>query len=574
MKTLQKLAAAKKKQYYLLYAVAIGFGAIVITQSYLIVSIVNDVFLRNANVEHVIVLLIVLLGVLLIRAMLSYWSNYLGSSIAADVKGDIRNRLLKTYANETLLASNQGQSGAKVSVMLDTVDELDSFFSKYVPQRIVTTIAPVMILVAIFSQHLYSGLILLITAPFIPIFMAIIGHMTQRKSEEKLESMKAFSGRFLDTLQGLETLKVYGKSTQYKELIRQSSMRFRDTTMEILKVAFTSSLMLEFISMLSIGLVALELGLRLVVFQQIDFFTAFFILLLVPEFYNLLKELGSAFHAGRSSTGAAEKIEEEFQKEEKRAEWGDYSLADSNCSISLRNIHFKYCSEGFEVKGVNVTFPKEGQIAIVGKSGSGKTTLLNIIAGLLQPTEGAVFVNNRPLPAYKENEWFGRISYVTQHPYFFAGTIAENITMGKETTTESLYKAAEKAGIVEFIQSLPNRFQTVIGEGGRGLSGGEKQRLALARTFIKQPAIVLFDEPTSGLDLATERVLHASIEQLAKQALVITVAHRLQTIKRADQIYFIDDGALIGEGSHAQLMTQSPRYQQMFFAAIGGEENE
>ncbi|MCK0472243.1 thiol reductant ABC exporter subunit CydD [Halalkalibacter sp. APA_J-10(15)] len=563
MKILQRLATAERKPYSLLYVVAIAFGVVVIAQAYLIVTIVNDVFLRNVAFEHVIVLLFVLLGVLLMRALLSYWSNRLGVSMATKIKEDIRKRLLQAYGNESLSMSYQGQSGAKVSVMLDTVDEIDSFFRQYVPQRMVSTIAPVMILIVIFSQHVYSGLILLVTAPFIPVFMAIIGGMTQRKSEEKLESMKAFSGRFLDTLQGIESLKVYGKSKKYKELIRQSSLRFRDTTMEILKVAFTSSLMLEFISMLSIGLVALELGLRLIVFQQIDFFTAFFILLLVPEFFNLLKELGSAFHAGRSSSGAAEKIEEELQKKEQRMEWGHERFNERISSFQLQNVHFHYRSEGFKLNGINTRLPRHGQVALVGKSGAGKTTLLHIMSGLLQPTEGGLYVNGLPLTSYKESEWFNQISYVTQHPYLFAGTIAENITMGLDVTEEELRDAAEKAGILDLITSFPDEFQTMIGEGGRGLSGGEKQRIAISRAFLKRPAIVLFDEPTSGLDLVTEQVLHASIEQLAEQALVITVAHRLQTIKRANYILFLENGALLAEGKHEQLLKQSERYAQM-----------
>ncbi|MDE5414801.1 thiol reductant ABC exporter subunit CydD [Alkalihalobacterium chitinilyticum] len=570
MKTLQKLAKEQKGRYYSLFAIAIAFGFVMITQAYLIVSIVDDLFLNQVTFDQVTAFLLLLLAVFLFRSLLSYWSGKIGLKMAAQVKADYRKRLLQAYSRHSLMSSYKGQSGQKVSVMMDAVDELDNFFSKYVPQRIITTVVPVMILVVVFTQHVYSGLILLFTAPFIPIFMIIIGKMTQEKSEEKLDSLTAFSGRFLDTLQGLMSLKLYGRSKHYKEVIRQSSLEFRDATMKILKVAFTSSLMLEFISMLSIGLVALELGFRLVVFNEISFFTAFFILLLVPEFYNLLKELGSAFHAGRSSTGASDKIERELSQAEQTQTWGSRSLSKGPVSLELRNVSFQYETNGFTLSDINANLPKNGQTAIVGKSGSGKTTLLHIVAGLIQPQEGKVLTDGHERLEYKEEDWFSKISYITQHPYLFAGTIAENIALGTKATKADIEEAAVKAGISDLIETLPERYDTPIGEGGRGLSGGEKQRIALARAFLKKPSIVLFDEPTTGLDLFTEQILQKSIKELAQTSTVITVAHRLQTIKEANHILFLENGELKSQGTHEQLKASVSSYKRLF--SKNGEE--
>ncbi|KHF41398.1 thiol reductant ABC exporter subunit CydD [Halalkalibacter okhensis] len=563
MKSLQKLASLERGRYYALYVIAMVLGIVVISQAYLIVTIVDDLFLNKQTFDQIVPLLFVLLGVLILRASLSYLSGKLGVKMAARVKAKYRERLLDAYGNHSLLASAKGQVGSKMSVMLDAVDELDSFFSKYVPQRIITTVVPLMILLVVFSQHVYSGLIILLTAPFIPMFMAIVGNMTQRKSEEKLDSLKAFSGRFLDTIQGLESLKLYGRSKHFKDTIQKSSENFRDTTMGILKVAFTSSLMLEFISMLSIGLVALELGLRLVVFNEITFFTAFFILLLVPEFFNSLKELGSAFHSGRSSSGAAEKIEKELKQEVKGQQWGTRTLVKP-VAVKLNNLEYFYESSDFRLLGIQSDLPAIGQVAIVGKSGSGKTTLLNVIAGLLQPTSGDVMVNESKLYEYKEQDWFSQIGYITQHPYLFTGTIAENISLGVSATKEEIEKASNQAGLTELIATLPNGDNTTIGEGGRGLSGGEKQRVALARAFLKKPSVVLFDEPTTGLDLKTEQYLHESIQKLTKTSLVITVAHRVQTIKGADHILLLDQGKLVGEGTHNELLATSEYYRTLF----------
>ncbi|MFV8828206.1 thiol reductant ABC exporter subunit CydD [Alkalihalobacterium sp. APHAB7] len=564
MKTLQKLAKEQKGRYYTLFALAIAFGIVIIMQSFLIVSIVDDLFLNQVSFDQVTAFLLLLLAVFIFRSFLSYWSGKIGLKMAAQVKANYRKRLLLVYSSHSLMSSYKGQSGQKVSVMMDAVDELDNFFSKYVPQRIITTVVPLMILVVVFTQHVYSGLILLFTAPFIPIFMIIIGKMTQQKSEEKLDSLTAFSGRFLDTLQGLLSLKLYGRSKHYKEVIRQSSLEFRDATMKILKVAFTSSLMLEFISMLSIGLVALELGFRLVVFNEISFFTAFFILLLVPEFYNMLKELGSAFHAGRSSTGASEKIERELSQVEQTHTWGNRSLTKAPVSLELRNVNFQYETKGFTLSDINANLPMNGQIAIVGKSGSGKTTLLHIVAGLIRPQEGEVLVDGHERLDYKEEDWFSHISYITQHPYLFSGTITENIALGTKASTSEIEEAAVKAGISDLIETLPERYNTPIGEGGRGLSGGEKQRIALARAFLKKPSIVLFDEPTTGLDLFTEQILQKSMKELAQTSTVITVAHRLQTIKEANHILFLESGELKAQGTHEQLKASVSSYKKLF----------
>ncbi|WP_078429168.1 thiol reductant ABC exporter subunit CydD [Alkalihalobacterium alkalinitrilicum] len=572
MKSLQKLAKGQKGRYYTLFALAFAFGIVVIFQAYLIVSIVDDLFLKNRAFDEVLLFLLLLLAVFLVRSVLSFWSGKIGLKMAAQVKADYRKSLLQVYSGQSLMTSYKGQTGQKVSVMMDAVDELDSFYSKYVPQRIMTTVVPFMILVVVFTQHVYSGLIILVTAPFIPLFMIIIGKITQQKSEEKLDSLTAFSGRFLDTLQGLVSLKLYGRSKPYKEKIRQSSLDFRNATMKILKVAFTSSLMLEFISMLSIGLVALELGLRLVVFNEISFFVAFFILLLVPEFYNMLKELGSAFHAGRSSTGAASKIEQELASEDRLSKWGSISVMKESISMELKNIGFEYDTEGFVLKNIQANIPAKGQVAIVGKSGSGKTTLLHVIAGLLEPLEGEVLINGRTRSDYQEHQWFAHVSYITQHPYLFAGTIAENIALGIAATNEEIEKAAVKAGISELVQSLPKGYDTPIGEGGRGFSGGEKQRIALARAFLKKPAVVLFDEPTTGLDLFTEQLLHKSIRKLAKTSTIITVAHRIQTIKEANHILFLEDGAMVAQGTHNQLKASVLSYQELF--SRHGEEEQ
>lgn len=565
MKHLSRLAFSDRKVFGLLIITSLLIGATIIGQSYYFVAIVDRIFLEDQSFRDIVPLLAGLLIVLAGRTFFTWLNGRTGIKLATKAKRHYRTAIIRKFSRNPVQASIEGQSGRKVSVLLDSVDEVDGYFSSYVPQMIQTMTIPFMILIVVFTQHLYSGLIMIITAPFIPMFMAIIGVMTKKKSEDQMEKLTAFSGRFLDTLQGLTTLKLFGRAKKQQEEIESSSLGFRDATMEVLKVAFVSSLMLEFISMLSIGLIALEIAIRLVVYESVSFFTAFFILILAPEFYLTLKDFGSAFHTGRGASGAANQLTAELEREDEKLDWGEERLDRvSPAFIQLDAVGFRY-GQGFALEGIDVSIPPYSQVAIVGKSGAGKSTLLHLFAGLVQPSSGVVKVDNRSLFAYQEKEWFGELSYISQHPYLFSGTIAENIAMDSDDgySRAEIVTAAEKAGISELVDSLEHGYDTPVGEAGRGLSGGEKQRLAIARAFLKQPSIILFDEPTTGLDLKTEQILQRSIEELSEKATIITVAHRLHTIKNAHQILYLENGRLKGNGTHRQLLESLPEYRSM-----------
>ncbi|SES01302.1 thiol reductant ABC exporter subunit CydD [Salipaludibacillus aurantiacus] len=575
MTQLKQMAQEQKKSRSALMVSSFMIGASIIAQAWFIVLIVDHIFLNNGAFGETYFWLGGLLAALLTRALFTYVNGRTGMKMASHVKSDVRKKLLNKFSRNPLQASLKGQSGEKVSVLMDSVDEIDNYFRHYYPQMIQSSIVPLMLLIAVFWMNWVSGLILVITAPFIPIMMIVVGKNTQKKSEEQMEKLTVFSGRFLDILQGLSTLKFFGRAKEKKEDIRLSSLDYRDATMEVLKIAFLSSLMLEFISMLSISLVALEVGFRLVVYEQLTFFTAFFVLILVPEFFTSLKELGSAFHTGRGSMGAAKRVAAELEAEEHPVTWGDISLdtQETPPAISFRDLSFSYGGEALALNKLNSECEPYSEIAVVGKSGAGKTTLLNLIAGLVAPTEGEIIVNGRPLNTYKETDWYNQLSYISQNPYLFSGTIEENIILGKSgnVTRAEVEQAAEKAGIAEMISELRDGYETVIGEGGRGLSGGEKQRVALARAFLKEPTVILFDEPTVGLDLKTEQILQRSMKELGKSSTIITVAHRLHTIKNADQILFLENGGLTAAGTHKELLQESEAYSSMICVHQGGE---
>ncbi|WP_425415827.1 thiol reductant ABC exporter subunit CydD [Paenibacillus tianmuensis] len=584
--------SVQRKRLVLLGGMSLALGAAISGQAALLAEAVERIFVQRASFSSVVVIFGVLLAVIAARTLLSYGNGRIGLQMAASAKTEMRAAVLRKLANASVPSALLGQTGGKVSVALDAVDEADSYFSQYMPRMMEAAIIPILILAVVFTQHTNSGWIMLVTAPFIPIFMVLVGLKTKNKSEEKFAQLAEFSGTFLDSLQGLVSLKLFGRAHRQQQEIERSSLGYRDATMGILRIAFTNTFMLESIVMLSIGMVALELALQLLVFKSLSFHTAFLILLLVPEYYSLLKNTGTAFHNGRTSMGAVSKVEEMLaETREERAimdsregagktdvtDEGDrmdkadkHGTADSGLfrmppSIELRNIRFRYAPDSFELAVGSLSFRPGEQIAIVGKSGSGKTTLLHLIAGLLKPLSGEVLVNGRPLAQYDEASWFDRISYITQHPYIFAGTFADNIVIGadRDVSRADIVQAAEAAGLAAVAAELDKGYDTFVGEGGRGLSGGEKQRLALARAFLKRPNVILFDEPTVGLDLQTERVLQRSIADLASKATMITVAHRLYTIRHADRILFMDNGVLLDCGSHEELLVRLPQYAEM-----------
>lgn len=576
----------------LLAIISLALGVAIISQAALVAEAVQRIFVEKASFSSVLLLLGLLLAVMAVRTLLTYGNGRVGLHMAARAKTSMRASVLQNLTRASMPSTLRGQTGGKVSVALDAVDEADSYFSQYMPRMMEAAMIPILILIVTFTQHANTGYIMLFTAPFIPLFMILVGLQTKNKSEEKYAQLAEFSGTFLDSLQGLVTLKIFGRAKRQQQEIERSSLGYRDATMGILKIAFTNTFMLESIVMLSIGIVALELAIQLLVFKSMSFHTAFLVLLLVPEFYSLLKNTGTAFHSGRTSMGAIRKVEEMLAETsgasiptiDEGAEKGTH-IGDANDlrvqqdelrtsraelipmppTIELDHVRFQYAPDSFGLETGPISIGPGEQIAIVGKSGSGKTTLLHLIAGLLKPDSGAVLVNGSELSHDDEAAWFERVSYITQHPYIFAGTFAENIAIGagRNVSRAEIEQAAEEAGLAGVVAQLEQGLDTFVGEGGRGLSGGEKQRLALARAFLKRPAVILFDEPTVGLDLHTERVLQQSIASLAETATMITVAHRLYTIQHADNILFMDNGVLVDSGPHNELLDRLPQYAEM-----------
>ncbi|WP_336046209.1 thiol reductant ABC exporter subunit CydD [Solibacillus ferritrahens] len=560
MPFLQHFMRANRFKIIILIFLSIFLGGSIILQSYSIVETVNLVFMEKKPFSYTYIFFLLLLLAIVVRLTSQYSLGRIGGILAEDVKVAVRRKLMQHWSSTTMEKHVSYQTGEKVTLLIDTVDQLESYYREYTPQLIKTVVVPIMILTAAFVIHPNSGWIMLITAPFVPITYIIIGMQTKKKSEEQLDALNRFSGKFLDLLQGLQTIRLFGQSKQQEQILAKSNEAFMSRTLGVLKIAFASTLFIELITTLGIGLIALEIGFQMIVFKTLTFAPAFFILTLAPEYYNSLKELGAAFHTGRGSLGAAALLEEQLKEDEKPVQWGNQKLANGPV-LSVRSAIFRYNS-GFTIGPLSFTIQPGQTAAFIGKTGHGKTTILNLLSSLTELDSGAIYLNGEPRKSYRANDWYAQTSYISQHPYIFAGTLRDNICMGIQVSDTQIYTALKQAQLTEWVASLPNGLAAVIGEGGIGLSGGEKQRVAIARAFLKEPSIVFFDEPTAGLDVATEHLLSTSIEKLSEQATVIIAAHKYKSIRFADVIFIVEDGQIVKAGT-PDTLKDHPYYKEM-----------
>ncbi|AZG95047.1 ABC transporter ATP-binding protein/permease [Staphylococcus aureus] len=511
-----------------MFLVSTGLGILVITQNILIADFLAKII--RHQFQGLWIVLFILLGVLLLRATVQFLNQWLGDTLAFKVKHMLRQRVI--YKN------NGHPIGEQMTILTENIDGLAPFYKSYLPQVFKSMMVPLIIIIAMFFIHINTALIMLITAPFIPLFYIIFGLKTRDESKDQMTYLNQFSQRFLNIAKGLVTLKLFNRTEQTEKHIYDDSTQFRTLTMRILRSAFLSGLMLEFISMLGIGLVALEATLNLVVFHNIDFKTAAIAIILAPEFYNAIKDLGQAFHTGKQSEGASDVVFEFLEQPNNNNEFLLKYEENQKPFIQLTDISFRYDdSDRLVLNDLNLEIFKGDQIALVGPSGAGKSTLTHLIAGVYQPTIGTISINQRDL----------NIGILSQQPYIFSASIKENITMFKDIENNTVEEVLDEVGLLDKVQSFTQGINTIIGEGGEMLSGGQMRRIELCRLLVMKPDLVIFDEPATGLDIQTEHMIQNVLFQHFKGTTMIVIAHRDNTIRHLQRRLYIENGRLIAD---------------------------
>ncbi len=521
----------------------VGLGAVgallVIAQAMLIAEVVVGAFQHGKSVNELGTPLLLLVAVAAGRALVSWLTELAAHRASASVKSELRRRLLERSVELGPGWLSGQRTGSLVALATRGVDALDDYFSRYLPQLGLAVVVPVAVLARIVTEDWVSAAIIVGTLPLIPLFMVIIGWATQSRMDRQWQLLSRLSGHFLDVVAGLPTLKVFGRAKAQAESIRRITGEYRQATMRTLRIAFVSSFALELLATLSVALVAVTIGMRLV-HGDMDLYIGLVVLVLAPEAYLPLRQVGAQYHAAAEGLAAAEEI---FAVLETPVPATGTTEVPSD-ALAFEGVTVRYPGRSVDaVSDVSFTVEPGETVALVGPSGSGKSTLLNALLGFVRPTEGRVLVGGVDLTDADLERWRSRIAWVPQRPQLYAGTIAENVRLARPDADDTaVRRALADAGALDFVDALPEGIGSVLGEDGAGLSAGQRQRLALARAFLADRPVLLLDEPTAALDGATEAEVVEAVRRLAVGRTVLLVVHRPALLAVADRVVRVTEG--------------------------------
>ncbi|OQR60724.1 ABC transporter [Streptomyces maremycinicus] len=529
------LRYARATRFFLVAVVGLGAvgAALVIAQAMLVAEVVVGAFQHGLSLAELRTPLLLLVTVAIGRALVAWLTELAAHRASAAVKSELRGRLLE---RATALGPNWlsgRRTGSLVALATRGVDALDDYFSRYLPQLGLAVVVPVAVLARIVTEDWVSAAIIVGTLPLIPVFMVLIGWATQSRMDRQWRLLSRLSGHFLDVVAGLPTLKVFGRAKAQAESIRRITGEYRQATMRTLRIAFISSFALELLATLSVALVAVTIGMRLV-HGEMDLYIGLVILVLAPEAYLPLRQVGAQYHAAAEGLAAAEEIFEVLETPAPAP--GNVAVVEGG--LAFEGVTVRYPGRSADaVTDVSFTVEPGETVVLVGPSGAGKSTLLNALLGFVRPAEGRVLAGGVDLAAADLEQWRSRIAWVPQRPHLYAGTIEENVRLARPDADDAaVRRALADAGALDFVEALPAGLGTLLGEDGAGLSAGQRQRLALARAFLANRPVLLLDEPTAALDGETEAEVVEAVRRLAAGRTVLLVVHRPALLAVADRV--------------------------------------
>jgi thiol reductant ABC exporter CydD subunit len=527
-----------------LVATDVGLGlataVVVVVQATLLARIVARGF-AGASVRDVTPELVLLGLAFALRGAFGWAFEVAGTRTATTVLSALRLEVaeLRLRGRPGALDGVHGAEIAAVSVQ--GVDSLAAYFGKYLPQVVLAYVVPVIVLVWVFAVDVTSGFVLLLTLPLVPVFMWLIGRYTEERTRARWDALLHLSTQFLDVVRGLPTLRAFNRSRDEAATLASVGDRYRRTTMETLRVSFLSGSVLELAATLGVALVAVTVGVRLAD-GHVGFQAALTVLVLAPELYLPLRQLGAEFHASADGLAVFERIVELADAPPEVVDAG--SAVAAIAAVRFESVTFAYPSRpGLVLDGFDLELAPGQTVALVGESGAGKSTVAHLLLRLADPTDGRITVGAIDLAECRADAWREQLAWVPQRPTIFRGTVSENIRLGEpRASDERVHAAAEHAGADAFVRALPDGYATVVGDGGRALSAGERRRIALARAFLRDAPLVVLDEPTADLDAASAALVADAVTRLCADRTVLVIAHRAELVHRADRIVILAGG--------------------------------
>lgn len=539
-------------------------GVLIVAQAWIIAHLLQYMVMEGIPREALLLPFTLLIAVFVLRAWVVWLREKVGYYAGLNIRRVIRKKVLDRLHQAGPAWIKGKPVGSWATLVLEQIEDMHDYYARYLPQMALATMIPLLVVITLFPINWMAALILLLTAPLIPLFMAMVGMGAADANRRNFQALARLSGHFLDRLRGMETLRVFDSGTAETDNIREASRDFRQRTMEVLRMAFLSSAVLEFFASLSIALVAVYFGFSYL--GELNFghygagvtlFAGFLALILAPEFFQPLRDMGTFYHAKAQAVGAADTLMTFMDAPLQHPEQGQQTLPQGVAiHIEARDLEI-LSPEGNRLAGpLTFTLAAGSRVVLVGQSGAGKSSLLNVLSGFL-PYQGNLLINGVELSQLAPDDWRKHLSWVGQNPQLPAATLRDNVLLGAPQAYNARLQAAlDKASVSEFLPLLPAGIDTVVGDDAARLSVGQAQRVAVARALINPCGLLLLDEPAASLDAHSEQRVMAALVEASRLQTSLMVTHQLDYISDWDEIWLMRDGNIIQQGHYAQLAAQ------------------